>query len=173
MTGVAWHNCVYFSIGFKKKKSYKACIWKTWNESLTHEEWEARPQSKWGTCLMPPFPHSYTQSHSKSNQLHLRNSATSHHLVQAIIISCLDNCSSLILGLPASILCSHSPFSHGSQKVSSQCKSPHLAWALQKFLLQNPYHKESLRPIVSWPKGTLQPHLESLFLFSLLPTRQA
>lgn len=162
-----------FQLALKKKKIYKACIWKTWNESLTHEEWEARPQSKWGTCLRSPFPHSYTQSHSKSNQLQLRNSATSHHLVQAIVIFCLNNGSSLVLGLPASIPCSQSPFSHGSQKVSSQCKSPHLSWALQKFLLQNSYHKESLRPIVSWPEGTLQPHLEQIFLFPLLPTWQA
>lgn len=67
--------------------------------------------------------------------------------------------------LPAPIPCPYSPFSLSSQKVSSQCKSQHLAWILQKFLLQNPYHKESLRPNVSCPGGTLQPLLKPLLPF--------
>lgn len=98
MTRVVWHTCVYFSTGLQKCIRLGLEKKKTRNESLTHGR--VRPQYKLHTNPTVPFPHLYTQPHSKSNWLHLQNPNNSHHLVQATIISCLDNCSSFLLPFP-------------------------------------------------------------------------
>lgn len=88
-----------FTFPRASKKIYKAHIRKT-NERPSHGWMRSkRPKYELATNLIDPVSHFYTQPHSKSSQLHLQNPTTSHHLVQAAIICCLDNCNSPYFGL--------------------------------------------------------------------------